>query len=179
MKQKICILITGFLFTMNFAFAQGQGSITAGGGLLFGSEIETLGLGVNGQYFITDNLAGQVGINFFFPNKEEVSVFEVKQSLWTINLNANYYIDVNNETVRPYALGGINISNSKVSSDINFGDDLPGFEPEASDTAFGLNLGGGADFYVSDVVTPFAQIKYVISDFDQLVIMGGVRININ
>ncbi len=181
MKNKVILSFISSLFFAQVAFSQGQGSITAGGGLLFGSKIESLGLGANGQYFITDNLAGQVGLNFFFPKKESISVVEVKSSVWTINLNANYYFDIANETIRPYALGGINISNAtvKTSSDFDGLEEEFGFERSVSDTDFGINLGGGADFYVSEMIIPFAQMKYVISDFDQLVIMGGVRININ
>lgn len=178
-NNALTLLLSLFslLFTAQMSFSQGEGAITAGGGLIYGSEIETLGIGLNGQYFITDNLAGQVGLNFFFPNKESVSVFEQKSSLWTINLNGNYYFDISNEKIKPYALGGINIANYKFNTDFPTDPDFE-FESDFSKTYFGLNIGGGADFYVTEKFTPFAQLKYVISDLDQLVLMAGVRFNI-
>ncbi|MEM1135323.1 MAG: outer membrane beta-barrel protein [Bacteroidota bacterium] len=179
MKNKLFLSIISFLFISQMAFAQGQGSITAGSGLLFGSEIEQLGIGLNGQYFINDNIAGQVGLNFFFPQKEEITnIYERKRSIWTINLNANYYFDIENDVISPYALAGINISNLKSENDVLeefFGDEI---SRKTTDTDFGLNLGAGADFNVSESFVPFGQLKYVITDFDQLVIMAGVRISL-
>jgi len=49
-----------------------------------------------------------------------------------------------------------------------------------SGTELGLNLGLGANFHISnEKILPFAELKYVISDFDQLVIFAGVKVNIN
>ena len=44
-----------------------------------------------------------------------------------------------------------------------------------SDTAkFGLNLGGGFNFMLTDKMAAFAELKYTISDWDGLGIMGGI-----
>ncbi|MEN7550826.1 outer membrane beta-barrel protein [Rapidithrix thailandica] len=166
MKKLITTFVLGSLFAISTAFAQ-QGVINVGGGLVYGSEIENLGLGVNGQYFFTDNIAGQAEINFFFPKEQGA----IKSSLWDISLNANYVFDTD-IAVKPYLLGGLNIASAKVKAESIYGDFT------STDTKVGLNIGGGADFDIGKAVTPNAQLRYVIGDYDQLVLLLGVKLNI-
>ena len=69
-----------------------------------------------------------------------------------------------------YPLAGINIAIVSVKNDL--------LNLDASETKVGLNLGGGGQYEINDLLTAFAEIKYVISDFDQLVIGGGILVTI-
>ncbi|WP_020527474.1 outer membrane beta-barrel protein [Flexithrix dorotheae] len=180
MKIKLAFLVSLFL-SVQFANAQQiEGAITAAPTIGFGFENESLLIGAHGQYFFKDNLAGHFGINYFFPKSSTYT----KSSLWTMNFNVNYYFDTGDSKVKPYALGGINLAFWKYKYDnpqfggvvidgIEF--DIPETEAKSSGTEFGLNLGGGADFDIGKSFVPFGQLKYVIGDYDQFVIMGGVR----
>ncbi|MBT33598.1 MAG: hypothetical protein CMO01_28365 [Thalassobius sp.] len=175
MKNKLLALAFSFVvltFSSQIAFAQEKGAVTAGGGFVYGSSLEKLGIGLTGQYYFTDNLAGEVGLNFFFPDKYRTNNYEAKYSVWTINLNVNYYFNTQSDVVKPYVLGGLNFANikSKVSRNSESYSD--------THTEVGINLGGGLDFTISDKVTPFFNMKYVVSDLDQLVIGAGVRFNL-
>ncbi|MDV3307454.1 MAG: porin family protein [Cyclobacteriaceae bacterium] len=159
------VLFTALLATAISVTASAQTRI---GGLLgFGSEIESLALGAVGEFMIQDNMGISPQVVFFFGKKEG----DFKESLWEINGNFNYYFL--QENVDLYGLLGLNIASYKVKYD---GPSLPGFSASASDTEIGLNLGLGANFPVSnDSILPFAELKYVISDFDQLCIYAGVK----
>lgn len=134
-----------------------------GGMLGFGSEIETLGIGALGEFMIKENMGISPQIFFFF-GKDDVS-------MWEINGNFNYYFM--QEEVDLYGLAGLNIASIKVDYDSPFIDD-------ASDTEIGINLGLGANFHVSNEnILPFAELKYAISDFDQLAIFAGVKFTLN
>lgn len=140
------------------------------GGLLgYGSEIESAALGGVAEFMINDNMGISPQLVFFFGKKEG----GVKQSLWEINGNFNYYFM--QEEVDLYGLAGLNFANYKIKYDV------PGFgSGSTTDSEIGLNLGLGANFHVSnDQILPFAELKYVISDFDQLCIFAGVKFNLN
>lgn len=161
------ILLTALLAGVISLTASAQ---TRVGGLLgFGSEIESLALGGLAEFMINDNMGISPQLVFFF-GKEDGGV---KQSLWEINGNFNYYFM--QEEVDLYGLAGLNFATYKVKYDI------PGFgSNSASDSEIGLNLGLGANFHVSnESILPFAELKYVISDFDQLCIFAGVKFNLN
>ncbi|TRX62568.1 porin family protein [Fulvivirga sp. M361] len=145
--------------------------ITVGGGFAYGTEIENIGLHLDGQYFIKENLAIAPSFYYYFP-KEVVPGFDLKW--FEFNANVNYYFELDSE-VRPYALGGLNFAFLTVPS-VSF----LGFETEKeTSTEVGLNIGAGADFPLGGSVTPFGELRYIIGDADQLAIAAGVRFDIN
>lgn len=161
------VLFTALLATAVSLTASAQ---TRVGGLLgFGSEIESLALGGVAEFMIKDNMGISPQLVFFFGKDEG----NVKQSLWEINGNFNYYFL--QDQVDLYGILGLNFANYKVKYDI------PGFGSESvTDSEIGLNLGIGSNFTVSNEnILPFAELKYVISDFDQLCIFAGVKFNLN
>lgn len=133
------------------------------GGLLgFGSEIESLALGGLAEFMINDNMGISPQLVYFF-GKNDVS-------MWEINGNFNYYFM--QDEVDLYGLAGLNFATVKYDFDI------PGFDD--SNSEIGINLGLGANFNVANEgILPFAELKYVISDFDQLCIFAGVKFNLN
>lgn len=157
------VLFTALLASVVSLTASAQ---TRVGGLLgFGSEIESLALGGVAEFMIKENMGISPQLVFFFGKKDG----DVKQSLWEINGNFNYYFL--QDQVDLYGIIGLNFANYKVKYDI------PGFGSESmTDSEIGLNLGIGSNFPVSnESILPFAELKYVISDFDQLCIFAGVK----
>ncbi|MDT0677176.1 outer membrane beta-barrel protein [Autumnicola musiva] len=167
---------TRLLFTMMFLFVGGiltssaQNETRLGAMLAYGTEIENLGVGVNAELPIMENLSISPGFIYYFPKNEA----GIDLRWWEINGNANYYF-VNNDNLGLYGLGGLNYSHVKVDYD---GNSFGGSSMGVSDGRFGLNLGAGANFSIGSSIIPFAEAKYVIIDGGQLVIGAGVKFNL-
>jgi len=141
-----------------------QAQTRVGAGLAYGTEIEKMGINVNSQIFVKENIAIAPGIVYFFP-KNLGSGFDF--NWFDINLNGHYYFALN--SVQPYALAGLNFA--ILSIDSGFG--------SANNTEIGLNLGGGVNFLIGGKLIPFGELRIVVGNADQLVFGGGVRLNIN
>lgn len=141
--------------------------------LAYGTEIENIGIGANAEFGIADNLSISPSLIYYFPKTEG----PIKVNWFEVNGNANYYF-VNDGEFHVYGLAGLNYSSVKAKYDGAGYEELPG-SYSASDGRFGLNLGAGANMYISNSgIMPFAELKYVIIDDGQLVIAAGVKFNI-
>ncbi|NNF01761.1 MAG: outer membrane beta-barrel protein [Bacteroidia bacterium] len=158
-----------------FISGQSYGQIAAGAGISYGfdSDFGNAGINIRGMYTeITDNLDGVLGINIFFPQTFGSAPFEVKYSIWTLNFDAHYNVPVGDAS-KVYPLAGINIANAKVKSETT----VPFFgttSSEATDSSFGFNIGAGGSTSLSDVISAFIEIKYVVGDYDQPVGTAGI-----
>jgi hypothetical protein len=75
----------------------------------------------------------------------------------TFRVDVDYHLIINPEKPsRFYPLGGIQIA----------------FNSDA--VKFGLNLGGGVNFMLTEKLEAFAELKYVISDWDGFAITAGI-----
>ncbi|MBC9795205.1 outer membrane beta-barrel protein [Sinomicrobium weinanense] len=167
--MKSFLLSAGLLLlTYQLTFAQNDTRI--GGKLMYGSEIETFGIGATAEIPILDKLVIAPDIGFYFPKKEH----GIKTNVFELNGNVNYYF-VEEENIGFYGLGGLNYTHVKAKID----NDVAGFSGSGSNGEVGLNLGAGANFHIGQGFLPFAEIKYVLGDFDQLVIAAGVKFNLD
>ena len=154
--KKLIVLFGMMFFFMGSAFAQ-KGIQAAGAQLSYGTEVNSIGIGVKYQYNITDNIRLEPSVNYFFEN-DGIDMFD-------INANAHYLFPMASN-IRVYPLAGL--SYSKWSA--NAGDGW-----EVSTSKFGLNLGGGAEFDISDNLMMNFEVKYqLISKFDQSVLSMGI-----
>lgn len=154
-----------------FLSANAQEETRIGGYLGYGSEIKNPGFGANAEFPIMDNLTIAPNFSYYLP-KDENDV--VKTSIFEFNANANYYF-MNDNALDLYGLAGLNYTNVKVEVE-NLGFGFGG--ASSSEGKIGLNIGGGANFNIDKNWTPFAELKYVLSDFNQLVFSAGVKFSI-
>jgi len=163
--KSVCkiFIVLAFAFNSTGLFAQ----FSAAGGVSFGTAVEKLGLFARGAYDITDEIRGNATVNFFFGESVEGIA---STNVWTINLDGHYKL-IDEDEFGVYALAGLNLATVRVKFEDPTG--IFGNFSESS-TEVGLNVGGGAELPL-DTVIPFAEVKYVISNLDQLVIMAGVR----
>ncbi|MEM7548552.1 MAG: outer membrane beta-barrel protein [Bacteroidota bacterium] len=152
------IVIVMFVLAM-FCFSNSYGQVRAGIGFVWGSEIEDLGINFNGEYNFDEYWSAETQLSIFFVEDEDSFFGEVDRGFWTLNFDGHYHFQGNSSG--PYALAGINIATFSVES--------------ASDTNVGLNLGGGYLYEFDGPISAFGDVKYVISDFDQLVIRLGAK----
>lgn len=177
MKRVITIvcLIIGFLFAANTAtFAQiedddvDEENIDVGVGLVYGSEMETLGITADAYYGITNNFRVGGGLSYFFPNSEP----GYDTNLFSIDLNGHYFFYSEDE-VSIYGLTGLNIAFLSYNYEGTAGPD------DTSNSEVGLNIGGGVE-YALDFADLFGELKFagIGGDADQLVLGAGLRFNL-
>ena len=148
--KKLMILISMMFFIMGSAFAQ-KGIQAFGVNLGYGSEIESASIGVKYQYNITNNIRLEPSANYFFE-KRGVDMFD-------LNANAHYLIPTENN-IRLYPLAGLTFTRWDFGKVAN---------------RLGLNIGGGAEFDVSDNLFVNFELKYqIIKDLDQAVFNVGL-----
>lgn len=97
----MCVALAGGLC----ASAQ-KGDIAAGLNVGYGTEIKNIGIGIKGQYNITDAIRAEAGFDYFLE-KDGLS-------MWDINLNVHYLFNVH-EKIKVYPLAGITYTNWKFS----------------------------------------------------------------
>lgn len=78
------------------------------------------------------------------------------EDFWEINGNVHFMLNGSSAVV-PYAIGGLNLISANGNSEL------------------GLNAGIGANFDMGWKPRLSSEIKYVLGDFDQLVLMMGLK----
>lgn len=118
----------------------------------YGTDVEQLGLGVNGEFNINSKVSVAPSFVYWFVDNA---------SVWEFNVNANYYF-TKAGSADFYGLAGINLFNAKAD----------GFDGESE---VGLNLGAGANFNIGKSWEPFTEVKFVLGDADQLGLFFGAK----
>lgn len=162
--MKKILLIVCLAFLGSYA---AEAQVRVGGTVGYGTQVEALGIGVTGDYMINENIAVAANFAYYFTENSEFA----KTSFWEFNGNVNYYF-TSTESLEVYGIGGLNYSRSAVTFE-GFG-----FDGSAAVGEIGLNLGIGSNFNIGKNFLPFAEMKYVVSEFDQLVIQVGVKFNL-
>ena len=141
-----------------------------GGALVYGSQIERLGVQLSYFYFLTAVLAVGGDLTLFFP--DSVTAFGVKttQTLFALNVLAHYIL-YTSAVMRAYALGGLNLAIFRFKSSGS------GLSISDSSSELGLKIGGGIEYALAAGFL-FLELSYAISNFDQLVVAAGYRIPI-
>ena len=151
MKKFLALLL---IAAMGCGYAAAQkGVMGVGGNLLYGTEINMLGLGGKFQYGITNDIRAEASFNYDFPNNGF--------HMWDLNANAHYLFNIAPK-FRAYPLAGLTVVSKSYSND------------DKSVTHFGLNLGGGCEYDIRPNVALNAEFKYsIVSSIDQAVFLVG------
>lgn len=157
-----------FAFATVGAFGQ-QGNINLGLGASYGGDLEEFGIFARGEYGVTDNIRAAATFNYFLIEDTP----SIQRDFNTLNFDVHYLL-ANSDGFQLYALGGVNIAFSKVTIDLgSFG------STSGSNSEIGINAGGGLRFHVTEQLAPLVEVKYVIGDASQIVIMAGAAYTIN
>lgn len=142
-KITILMIAVAMMFAGNTYAQVEQGTIRANVGLNYMFKPfdgdARLGLGLGGEYLITDAIS--LAPSYYFSNKNSVK-------LNTFNIDARYYFM--NEATQVY--GVIGYQSIKIKSDFAGG--------SLSQTETGLALGAGAIFGLSDSMGINTELKY-------------------
>jgi outer membrane protein X len=152
------------------AKAQEAGDVAAGVNLAagFGNEFTNVGIGAKFQYNVTAPVRAE-GSFTFFPKKDGLG-------MWDLSVNGHYLIgipSVSNFTVYPVAgLGLTGYTGGGGGGEYEWQNPITGewereeYESEEGEggtyTVLGLNLGGGAEYKLTDRIRVNAELKYRI-----------------
>ena len=147
---------------MSLSASAQAGDKAVGAQLVFGSETNSIGFGVKGQYYFTDQIRGEGSFDYFLKNKGI--------SMWDINANVHYLFDVADK-FKVYPVAGLGYTNWSYKYE------YPGHSViEGSDGRLAINLGGGAEYELTKDLSVNAELKYQIvsNNYSQLVLGVGV-----
>ncbi len=150
MKNLIKSLI---LAVVLFAAAQLQAQVSAGAGVVFGSDINNIGFSLNGKYSFNESWAAAPAFTFFLK-KDYVS--------WSVlDLDVNYQLTAIENLGGLYAIGGLNMTFWKV----DFGDEFNDFfggGANATGSDIGVNLGLGLDVPLTEQLVLTPEVRYTL-----------------
>ena len=157
--KKLLLLVCAAVMSLSASAQAGDKAL--GAQLVFGSETNSLGFGVKGQYYFTDHIRGEGSFDYFFKRKG--------LSMWDVNANVHYLFDVADK-FKVYPLAGLGYTNWSYKYE------FPGLPVvEGSDGRLAVNLGGGAEYELTKDLSVNAELKYqIISHYNQLVLGVGV-----
>lgn len=144
-----------------------KGDKYVGANISYNNEVSNVGIGVKGQYYFTDKLRGEASADYFLK-KDGLS-------MWDINANVHYLFNVADK-FKVYPLAGVGYTNWKVSFD---DDELLGGGGSSSSGKIAINLGGGAQYELSEKMVINAELKYqIIDNYNSLVFGVGIAFKI-
>lgn len=157
--KKLLLLVCAAVMSLSASAQAGDKAV--GAQLVFGSETNSIGVGVKGQYYFTDQIRGEASFDYFLKNKGI--------SMWDINANVHYLFDVADK-FKVYPLAGLGYTNWSYKLEY---DNVT--LAKGTDGRLAVNLGGGAEYELTKDLSVNAELKYqIISHYNQLVLGVGV-----
>jgi opacity protein-like surface antigen len=161
MKNLFKAFIAIVLF---FTVAEASAQISVGPGIVYGTDINNIGISVNGKYEFNETWAAAPSFTYFLK-KDYVN--------WSaLDFDANYQITELENIGGLYAIGGLNMTFYKIKID-GLSDWLGG-DDSVTGSNTGLNLGIGLNYAASEKFIIAPELKYTISSGGYL--RAGVKI---
>jgi outer membrane protein X len=166
----VVIALTAIGFTAN---AQQKGDMAAGANIVLGTGdgLTNFGIGAKFQYNVIDPLRLEGSFTYFLP--KEYGLGTAKLNMWDVSINAQWLFSVADK-ISLYPLAGLGILGTKAKVDLDMGE-YGNYGASASATNFGLNIGGGVDFRVTESLLLNLEAKYRIGgDWSRFIASAGV-----
>ncbi len=162
-KKNILVFALLLLFSLPI-----QSQISIGGGLAYNRKIAGTGVTLKAEFNITNEIAVSPSASYFFGRR----IGSYRSSAIAADCNAHYFFDVIESKLKIYPVLGVNYTSYK--SAITFFS----VYNEISDNAIGGNLGAGARWAFSEKLSAYLEPKYIIGDYNQVVINAGVLLKL-
>jgi opacity protein-like surface antigen len=182
--RKLSVLSAILLFFAIGASAQFTklgGGITFGTGVYFHDETESdnhktgnIAITLEGIYEI--NLPFHIAPSFtlFMPKTTDYNESKNTISAFLFDINGHYVFN-SLDRFEFYGLAGLNVTLLKNKWKYDFDDS----SDASTETALGLNIGGGAYMKMTEQLDLFGEVKYIASKRDQFLLTAGVLLNID
>ncbi len=165
MKKLLISIVVCFLSVYNLSAQDQTGLISVAGNLSYGTKMESLGVGLRGQYGFTDNIRGSIEYKYYIDRRN--------WSAWMINTDLHYVFSAS-DVVSLYPIAGVSISRWTWDPERVKIDGLEKFLAKTSESRFGMNLGFGSQIAIGH--KSFLQIEAkedLIKNYSQFVISVG------
>lgn len=149
----LAIILSANLFAQSFDVA----NLRVGGGLIFATDIKSVGLTLNGTYEITEKWEGALAFTH---------IFEKDYIKWNVlDLDGHYVFYEHNEKLNVYGLAGLSFTFWKVTiPGMDFGGGFSTPEMTDNGTEVGLNLGVGANYKLTDKLNLAPEMRFTVMD---------------
>lgn len=153
MKVLISLII---LCTVSEANAQ----ISAGAGVVYGTDISSIGFSLNGKYTINETWSAAPAFTLFLK-KNDIN--------WSaLDLDANYQLSSIDKLGGLYALAGLNVTFFKFSYSYDLGAFGGLIEDSTTGSDVGVNLGLGLDIPLAEKFTVAPELRYTLGGANYL-----------
>jgi opacity protein-like surface antigen len=157
LKVVICLAV------VIFSFSSAKAQIRVGGGLWYGTDINNIGISLNGEYELNEKWAVAPAFTYFLK-KDYVT--------WsTLGLNANYNITEIENVGSLYGIGGLGFTFWGFDAkDTGLGEwaEYVGESLDTNTIEFGVNIGAGLDIGISDKVIVAPELMYTFGGVNYL-----------
>ncbi len=164
-RTLIVLAIVACAMTPFTANAQQKGDQASGLKLALGRNV---GIGAKYRYSFTDRIRMDDSFTYYLPKTEGSGMTKTKISYWEIGVNAHYLFPLI-EGLDVYPLAGLAVLNVSTRADLG---ELGKFSESAS--SFGVNFGGGADYFLSEKMFLNAEAGYMTCGGGMFVVSAGV-----
>ncbi len=148
MKKSIVLVFALILSCNLFAQSFDSSKLRAGAGLAYATDIENIGININGVYAFNEKWEGAFGFTHFFKNKYDASYN-------AFDFDAHYVFHQQDDKMNFYGIGGLNITSVKVDM---------GAAGNYTDSEVGLNLGVGMNYLLTDKLNLAPEARFTIID---------------
>jgi opacity protein-like surface antigen len=140
-----------------------QAQLSAGVGGAYGTQLKRSGVQLRLMYDFNERFQLAPDVVVFFNDDKHTRYNE-----YNVNLHYNFLIQ---ERLTLHALAGLNSFTKKVT--------IPATPPltediKLKDQSYGLNLGAGGLYRISDGISAFGEGKYSLAGFEQFLISAGI-----
>ena len=157
------IIFTLFILLLLAGVSNGQ--VRVGPFLGYGDGLGLWGLGAYTEIAFSDKVSVSPVFTQYFPeNFDNIP----RRTVWELNANVNYYV-IRGKGAYLYGLAGLNYTNIKIRTRTATTDEVD------NHGNVGLNLGVGTMVRISDLLLPFAEVKYTAGGYSQLTLIFGVK----
>ncbi len=189
MKKIISLiaLVVVLMPALNGQFTKIGGGLTGSSGIAWNDEMDVKShrtsnpaITFNGIYEISVPLHIQPSFTIFMPRvtKEDFGTYMYKNIVSAMMLDVDgHYVFNSLDKLELYGLAGLNIT----LIGMKWVTDMDGqvTKSKETDNAFGLNIGAGTYYKLSEQFDLHGEIKYVLGKYDQLMIHAGILINLD
>jgi len=153
LKAVICLVVL-------FTFSEAKAQISAGAGVVYGTDINNVGFSINGKYEIDEKWSAAPAFTIFLK-KDYVT--------WSaLDLDANYQISEIEKIGSLYALAGLNMTFYKITLEYDLGEWGGNFSETATGSEIGVNLGMGINIPATEKIAIAPEIRYTLGGANYL-----------
>ncbi len=139
---------------LSFSVTESKAQMSVGGGLVYGTSINTIGISINGKYEFTEDWSADPAFTYFIP-KDGLT--------WMVlDLDGNYQITEFDGVGGLYGIGGLGMTFARFDWDDELGS-IMGSSSYTS-TTVGLNLGVGLEIPLSESMAVSPEMKLTIGN---------------